>query len=104
MKQNVKIYVIYILLVTVSDFSLSESLNNVSSEVTRPQESDRLAVAKSNSIFIIPLLSSSVVTFKDLQMATVIQTSDYHAEVFSISYKDNLILYGKDSILAKPIG
>lgn len=65
---------------------------------------DRLAVATSNSISAVPLLSGTKVTSKALQMATLLQEDDYSIEVFSISFKDNLVLYGKDTIFAKPIG
>lgn len=91
------------LLVTAGDFSFTELLNNQPSKGTNFQKSDHLAVDSSNSILVIPMLKSTAVTSNDLQTATVIQANDYHAQVFSISYRDNLILYGKDSIFAKPI-
>lgn len=103
MKQNVTIYLLYFVLFITSDLIYLSSSEPLSSEMLNSREGDRLAVATSNSVIVIRLLKDSLITSKDLQMATVIQANDYNAEIFSISYKDNLILYGKDSILAKPI-
>ena len=68
------------------------------------QNSDRLAFSTPTSISAVSMLNLGVANDVTFQASEVVHEDNYVIDEFSISFKDNLALYGKNTIYARPIG